>query len=128
MPKEVRLPAAQRCCYTPFFCNAYASIMTVDVHALAFTLRRSKVVAYYFPKLVELHNYAAANSVAQKTYNWNTLNEKVRAPQQTRWCDGTDVLLGIGPYTLEPVCYFDIKEVVHADFPSSGEIRCCTLF
>ncbi len=37
----------------------------------------AQVVAYYFPKLVELHNYAAANAVRQKVYNWNTLNEKV---------------------------------------------------
>lgn len=36
-----------------------------------------QVVAHYFPKLVELHNYAAANAVGQKVYNWNTLNEKV---------------------------------------------------
>lgn len=37
----------------------------------------AQVVAYYFPKLVDLHNYAAANAVRQKVYNWNTLNEKV---------------------------------------------------
>jgi CH-like domain in sperm protein len=36
-----------------------------------------KVVAHYFPRLVELHNYSAANSVAQKLYNWNTFNTKV---------------------------------------------------
>ena len=35
------------------------------------------MVAFYFPKLVDLHNYAAANAVRQKVYNWNTLNEKV---------------------------------------------------
>lgn len=37
----------------------------------------SQVIAYYFPKLVDLHNYTAANAIDQKTYNWNTLNEKV---------------------------------------------------
>jgi hypothetical protein len=26
---------------------------------------------------VELHNYSNAHSVQQKTYNWNTLNQKV---------------------------------------------------
>lgn len=29
------------------------------------------------PKFVELHNYSKANSINQKKYNWNTLNEKV---------------------------------------------------
>ncbi|CEG35170.1 Protein of unknown function DUF1042 [Plasmopara halstedii] len=37
----------------------------------------AEVVAYYFPKLVQMHNYSAANSVKQKQYNWNTLNGKV---------------------------------------------------
>ncbi|CAN0015957.1 unnamed protein product, partial [Phaeothamnion confervicola] len=37
----------------------------------------AEIVAHYFPKLVELHNYGPANSVIQKLYNWNTLNEKV---------------------------------------------------
>jgi hypothetical protein len=36
----------------------------------------AEIVAYYFPKLVDLHNYSAASSVTQKTYNWNTLNRK----------------------------------------------------
>lgn len=38
---------------------------------------RPQVVAHYFPKLVELHNYTSANAVSQKIYNWKTLNEKV---------------------------------------------------
>ncbi|KAI5069647.1 hypothetical protein GOP47_0015948 [Adiantum capillus-veneris] len=37
----------------------------------------AEVVANYCPKLVEIHNYSAANSLAQKIYNWNTLNIKV---------------------------------------------------
>ena len=37
----------------------------------------AEVVSHYFPKLVDLHNYSAANSVSQKMYNWNTLNDKV---------------------------------------------------
>lgn len=44
-------------------------------------LASAQVVAYYFPKLVDLHNYAAANAVRQKVYNWNTLNEKVCTAQ-----------------------------------------------
>ncbi|EQC42554.1 hypothetical protein SDRG_00284 [Saprolegnia diclina VS20] len=37
----------------------------------------AEVIAYYFPRLVQMHNYSAANSVTQKQYNWNTLNTKV---------------------------------------------------
>lgn len=37
----------------------------------------AEVVKHYIPKLVDLHNYSAAHSVTQKTYNWNTLNLKV---------------------------------------------------
>ena len=34
----------------------------------------AEIVSHYFPRLVELHNYSAARSYAQKIYNWNTLN------------------------------------------------------
>lgn len=37
----------------------------------------AEVVAAYFPHLVEIHNYPAANSVKQKVYNLETLNLKV---------------------------------------------------
>jgi len=37
----------------------------------------AEVVSHYFPKIVQLHNYSAANSTPQKLYNWNTLNGKV---------------------------------------------------
>ena len=37
----------------------------------------AEIVSHYFPRLVELHNYSAANSYAQKIYNWNTLNTQV---------------------------------------------------
>jgi len=37
----------------------------------------AEVIRHYFPALVELHNYPAANSTQQKMYNWNTLNAKV---------------------------------------------------
>mmetsp|Transcript_24809 Transcript_24809/g.34193 ORF Transcript_24809/g.34193 Transcript_24809/m.34193 type:complete len:275 (+) Transcript_24809:32-856(+) len=37
----------------------------------------AEIVAHYFPRYVELHNYSAASSLAQKMYNWNTLNQKV---------------------------------------------------
>ena len=34
----------------------------------------AEVVKFYYPKLVELHNYSAAHSMHQKMYNWETLN------------------------------------------------------
>lgn len=37
----------------------------------------AEVVAAYFPSLVELHNYGAANSIKQKIYNFETLNQRV---------------------------------------------------
>mmetsp|Transcript_27437 Transcript_27437/g.38793 ORF Transcript_27437/g.38793 Transcript_27437/m.38793 type:complete len:208 (+) Transcript_27437:99-722(+) len=37
----------------------------------------SEVVAHFFPKMIELHNYNKTNSVSQKETNWNTLNAKI---------------------------------------------------
>lgn len=37
----------------------------------------AEIVAHYFPKLVELHNYSPAHNSVQKMYNWGTLNQKV---------------------------------------------------
>jgi hypothetical protein len=37
----------------------------------------AEVVAAYFPDMVELHNYSSANSVQQKVYNFETLNQRV---------------------------------------------------
>jgi len=37
----------------------------------------AEVIKHYFPTMVELHNYPAANSTQQKLYNWTTLNSKV---------------------------------------------------
>ena len=37
----------------------------------------AEVVAAYFPHLVEVHNYPAANNTRQKIYNHETLNNKV---------------------------------------------------
>jgi len=37
----------------------------------------AEIVAHYFPKLVEMHNYPAANSYKTKIYNWNTFNAKI---------------------------------------------------
>jgi hypothetical protein len=37
----------------------------------------AEIVSFFFPKLVELHNYSPANSSKQKLYNWTTLQSKV---------------------------------------------------
>jgi hypothetical protein len=37
----------------------------------------AEVTKYFFPKLVELHNYSGTQSAAQKVYNWSTLERKV---------------------------------------------------
>ncbi|XP_029962504.1 sperm flagellar protein 1 [Salarias fasciatus] len=37
----------------------------------------AEVVKYFFPKLVDLHNYIPANSTQQKVSNWTLLNRKV---------------------------------------------------
>ena len=37
----------------------------------------AEIIKHFVPHLVELHNYPSAHSVSQKTYNWNTLNQKL---------------------------------------------------
>ncbi|XP_028279259.1 sperm flagellar protein 1 [Parambassis ranga] len=37
----------------------------------------AEVVKYFFPKMVDLHNYIPANSTQQKLSNWSVLNRKV---------------------------------------------------
>jgi len=37
----------------------------------------AEIVKYYFPSMVELHNYPSVNSLNQKLINWETLNKRV---------------------------------------------------
>ncbi|KAL4854161.1 Sperm flagellar protein 1 [Chlorella vulgaris] len=37
----------------------------------------AEIVHYFFPRLVELHNYSPAHNSVQKLYNWTTLNQRV---------------------------------------------------
>lgn len=37
----------------------------------------AEVINHHLPRIIEMHNYSAANSHTQKMYNWNTLNQKV---------------------------------------------------
>eukprot|EP00210_Caulerpa_lentillifera_P002044 g1959.t1 len=39
----------------------------------------AEVLYYYFPRLVQLHNYSSAKGLRQKRCNWDTLNRKVLA-------------------------------------------------
>jgi len=36
----------------------------------------AEVIAHFYPRLVELHNYSSANATTQKVYNWQTLNSR----------------------------------------------------
>ena len=36
----------------------------------------AEVIAHFYPKLVELHNYSGANAMSPKVYNWQTLNSR----------------------------------------------------
>lgn len=37
----------------------------------------AEIIKYYWPKLIDLHNYAPASSLLNKISNWETLNRKV---------------------------------------------------
>ncbi|XP_035217870.1 sperm flagellar protein 1-like [Stegodyphus dumicola] len=37
----------------------------------------AELIKYFFPSMVEMHNYPTTNSVEQKRINWATLNQKV---------------------------------------------------
>uniref|UniRef100_A0A452TBE1 Sperm flagellar protein 1 n=1 Tax=Ursus maritimus TaxID=29073 RepID=A0A452TBE1_URSMA len=37
----------------------------------------AEVIKFYFPKMVEMHNYVPANSLQQKLSNWGHLNRRV---------------------------------------------------
>ena len=36
----------------------------------------AEVIAHFYPRLIELHNYSSANAMTQKMYNWQTLNQR----------------------------------------------------
>jgi hypothetical protein len=43
----------------------------------------AEIVSHSVPNLVDLHNYAAVNSVQQKEYNWKTLNSRLSSSRQS---------------------------------------------
>ena len=66
----------------------------------------AEVVKHFQPQLVDLHNYSNAHSVQQKTYNWNTLNNKVfsKIGMQTSLKDIKDAV-EMMPETVERVLF-----------------------
>lgn len=37
----------------------------------------AETIHYYYPRLIEIHNYPATHSIKSKLANWKTLNTKV---------------------------------------------------
>jgi len=37
----------------------------------------AEIIKYYWPKIIDLHNYVPASSLSNKICNWETLNKKV---------------------------------------------------
>jgi hypothetical protein len=46
------------------------------VKMYGYSVLAAETLHFYFPRLVDLHNYPPANSATQKYNNWNTLNRK----------------------------------------------------
>mmetsp|Transcript_20780 Transcript_20780/g.70732 ORF Transcript_20780/g.70732 Transcript_20780/m.70732 type:complete len:225 (+) Transcript_20780:172-846(+) len=62
----------------------------------------AEIIAHYFPRIVELHNYCAVNSIKQKAYNWQTLNERVF--KRLNFCirkDDLDRIISCERYAIE---------------------------
>lgn len=57
-------------------CGKYIDLFQVIFECI-FLVLIAEVLKHYLPQLVELHNYSNAHSIQQKSYNWNTLNQKV---------------------------------------------------
>ncbi|CAB3987525.1 sperm flagellar 1-like [Paramuricea clavata] len=53
----------------------------------------AEIVSHFLPKLVEIHNYSAANSITQKKDNWSTLQRKVLGRLEYKVSD--DLLDGV---------------------------------
>jgi len=54
----------------------------------------AKLIHTFIPKIVQLHNYAPANSVAQRLYNYTTLNARV-FKKMGGWSVGSELVDGI---------------------------------
>lgn len=45
----------------------------------------AEIIKYYWPKLIDLHNYVPASSLLNKISNWETLNRKVNFNDSHRY-------------------------------------------
>uniref|UniRef100_A0A0G4HKN3 Calponin-homology (CH) domain-containing protein n=1 Tax=Chromera velia CCMP2878 TaxID=1169474 RepID=A0A0G4HKN3_9ALVE len=72
----------------------------------------AEVVSHFFPRLVDLHNYSAANATAKKLDNWKIMNQKVfrRMGFQFHPSDIDDVI-NARPFAIERMLAL-VKEMV----------------
>ena len=56
------------------FSLGFRSIVIIHALFIRSLVLVAEIVKSFYPKLVDLHNYSAANGIAQKVYNWETLN------------------------------------------------------
>jgi len=81
----------------------------------------AELVNNFFPKLVDLHNYSSANGVAQKQYNWKTLNQKVFKKMGFHIAaDELETVCNCGPGAIERVLR-TVKEKVDAILANGGK-------
>ncbi|PFH33429.1 SPEF1 family protein [Besnoitia besnoiti] len=81
----------------------------------------AELVNHCLPRVAELHNYSAANSVEKKTYNWQTMNRKVfhRLGMQLNQKDISDVV-SAQPGAVERVIRLFRRQVRLARASSAG--------
>ena len=59
------------------FTDIFSCLTSTHVHpylGYCVTVLVAETIAYYFPKLVELHNYPPATGTKLKIENWSVLN------------------------------------------------------
>ena len=56
---------------------SYVLVCFINPGAFVTAVLVAEVIAHFLPRMVELHNYNAASSLAQKKVNWQTLNKRV---------------------------------------------------
>ena len=72
----------------------------------------AEVIAYFFPRLVELHNYDQGLKIETKVYNWKTLNNRVlKKLNYTLDTETINQLANSTPGTIERVL-MEIRKVM----------------
>uniref|UniRef100_A0A3B4BJF9 Calponin-homology (CH) domain-containing protein n=1 Tax=Periophthalmus magnuspinnatus TaxID=409849 RepID=A0A3B4BJF9_9GOBI len=85
----------------------------------------AEVVKYYFPKLVDLHNYVPASGTPQKLSNWVLLNRKVFCKLNFQVTDDTvnKIVLNT-PGAIEPILS-NLKEKIEQRPKQSNNTLVC---